>query len=486
MARGIGAIGGVAYIGVSFGLALACHRIGRQLFDDEVLTLNAVDGKSFGAIARFYLQGGDVHPPLSFLWFRLGQTLGLSLDMQRAISFALAAAGFAFVLDLVWRRLPRRSPGAQLLALALFLGAPMLYGAGDALRWYPLLEFLVAASMWSVFVAGRPTLIGAVLLGLAGDTSFLAVLPALAFAIWRYAIERRLDPLHDLAFWLVAAAIAAPGLLAFFAARDLLASQLASSSIASFGTDLVGLAGGTILGLSQSLLAIPLLAVVLAGLWSAFAAPGRGYGGDVRGFGGLLAVGVALVALLGHDKPRSFLFALPWLCAVAALGGAAWRRPLNIGAPAVAASIATFLFLVLAGPHNDRPFKRNAAVPVDAVIDYVRQQSAHRTLIVSAEPVSGYRLAADADAAIRCVYVRSLAGPCRPGQGADFATVIVIDDGTLAQDREATQLVADVTGGRPPLEGRRFGLDRDAALKTRLTGVALTDYLVQVSVYRRD
>lgn len=486
MARGIRAIGGVAYIGISFGLALVCHRVGRPPFDDEVLTLNAIDGKSYGAIARFYLDGGDVQPPLSFLWFRLLQSLDLSLAVQRALSFALAAAGFAFVLDLVWRRLPRRSLGAELLTLALFLGAPLLYGAGDALRWYPLFTFLTAASLWCVFVAGRPTLTGAVLLGLAADTAYLAVLPALAYAIWRYAVERRLDPVRDLGFWLLTGLVAVPGLVSFFAAHDVLTSQFATSSVMSFGMDIVGLAGGTILGLTQSVLAIPLLLVLAIGLWSAFAAPGRGYGGDIRGFGGLLMAGVFLLAVLGHDKPRSFLFALPWLCAVASLGGAAWRRPLGLAGPAMAASAVVVAFLMLAGPYNDRPFRRAAVVPVDAIVDYVRAQAAHRTLIVSTEPVSGYRLAAGADPATRCVYVRALGGPCRPKAGDDFATVIVIDDGSLARDGETARLVADFAGGRPPLESRRFGLDRDAALKSWLTGMAFTDYLVQVSVYRRD
>jgi hypothetical protein len=481
VARGIGAIGGVAYVGVSFGLALACHRVNRQLFDDEVLTLSAIDGKSFVALARYYMEGGDVHPPLAFLWFRLLHMFDLSLDVQRAISFALAAGGFALVLDLVWRRLPRRSLGAELLALALFLGAPLLYGTGDALRWYPLFTFLIAASFWNIFNTGRPTVVAAILLGLAADVSYLAALPALAYAIRRYAVERRLDPLGDLLFWLIAVIVAAPGLISFFAARDLLTAQLSGSVLLSLGTDMLGLAGGTILGLSQSLIVIPLATVFVLGLISAFAAPGRGYGGDLRGFGGLLLLGALVVMLLGHDKPRSFLFIVPWICAVAVLGGAAWRRPAALAGPAIAASIAVVAFQVLASPHNDRPFKRNTAVPVEAVLAYVQQQGHGRTLIVSAEPVSGYTLSKDA---ARCIYVRSLAGPCQLDPLDDFATVIVIDDGTLNADAGLAEIVERYTRTRPLIGQQRFGHDLDAALKTRLTGVALPDYLVEVSVYR--
>ncbi len=484
MARGIGVVGGVAYIGVSVGLALACHRIDRQLFDDEVLTLNAVDGKSFLAVARFYLEGGDVHPPLSFLWFKLLQYFGLSLNIQHAISFALAAAGFAFVLDLVWKRLPRRSLGSELLAMALFLGAPLLYGTGDALRWYPLFTFLIAFSFWHSFNAGRPTIAAAVLLGVAADVSYLAVLPALAYAIRRYAIERRLDPVRDLLFWLMAAIVALPGLIAFFASRELLASQLSGSLLGSLATDAIGIAGGTILGLSQSLIAIPLAIIVLVGLWSAIAARGRDYGGDLRGFAGLLLASVAIVILLGHDKPRSFLFVMPWLCAAATLGGAAWRRPMALAGPAVAAAAAVVTFQVLAAPPNDRPFKRNTAISIDAVMDYAGQQGQGRTLIVSTEPVSGYQLGKLADPATRCVYVRSLAGPCQPDQLDDFNTLIVIDDGTLSSDKTLTDMVENYSRTKKLVEQQRFGRDLDAALKTRLTGVPLTEYLIEVSVYR--
>jgi hypothetical protein len=485
MARGIGAIGGVGYIGVSFGLAMACHRINRQLFDDEVLTLAGIDGKSLVAVGRYYLEGGDVHPPLSFLWFRLLQELGLSLDIQRAISFVLAAAAFAFALDLVWKRLWRRSLGTELIALTLFFAVPLLYGAGDALRWYPLFSFLIAAAFWRVFDAGRPTLAAAVLLGLAADTSYLAALPALAYAIWRYAIERRLDPLRDFAFWVVAAIVAVPGLISFFAARHLLTSQLAASPLVSIGTDVMGLSGGTILGVSQSVVAIPLAIVFVIGLISAFAAPGRGYGGDVRGFGGLLILGAVAVMLLGHDKPRSFLFLMPWTSAVAVLGVAAWRRPLALAGPAIAAGIVAVAFQSLAGPHNDRPFKRNAAIPIEAVVSYVQGQSHGRSLIVSAEPVSGYMLAHGNDAS-HCVYVRSLAGPCRLDQFDDFNTVILIDDGSLQHDPAMARLVDDHIRTKALAEQQRFGHDLDAGLKTRLTGVDLPDYLIDVLVYRLD
>jgi len=485
VARGIGAIGGVAFVGASFGIALACHRIDRQLFDDEVLTLDAIGSKSLFGVVRYYVEGGDVHPPLSFLWFRLLHMLDLSLAVQRALSFALAAVGFALVLDLVWKRLPRRSPGAQLLALSLFLASPLLYGAGDALRWYPLFTFLIAACFWLIFENGRPTLLAAVLLGLAADTSYLAAVPALAFLVWRHAIERRLDPLRDLAFWLTAAIVAIPGLLSFLAAYPLLTSQLSSGPFTSIATDAIGLAGGTILGISQSAIAIPLVVVFILGLLSAFAVPGRGYGGDLRGFGALMLVAAVAVMAVGHDKPRSFLFLVPWIAAVSALGLAAWRRPIFVAGPALIAGMAVIGFQSAAGPHNDRPFKRNAAIPLDAMISYVQDQSHGRSLIVSSEPVSGYVLAQSRDRS-RCVYVRSLAGPCVLDQIDDFATVILIDDGSLQADPQLARLVDGYIRTKPLAEQRRFGQDLDAPLKTRLTGVALTDHLVEVSVYRLD
>jgi hypothetical protein len=48
------------------------------------------------------------------------------------------------------------------------------------------------------------------------------------------------------------------------------------------------------------------------------------------------------------------------------------------------------------------------------------------------------------------------------------------------------RLVDDHIRTKPLAEQQRFGHDLDAGLKTRLTGVDLPDYLVDVSVYRLD
>ena len=40
------------------------------------------------------------------------------------------------------------------------------------------------------------------------------------------------------------------------------------------------------------------------------------------------------------------------------------------------------------------------------------------------------------------------------------------------------------TSGRPLAAARTFGVDRDAGLKNRLTGSALTDWIVRIEIWR--
>ena len=94
--------------------------------------------------------------------FDVASWWGIKLAGARfeVLSLAMASAGFALMLDLVWRRLPAER-GLRILAVVLFLGAPLLYGMGASLRWYPLLVLPLALALWSALREERPTLLRA-------------------------------------------------------------------------------------------------------------------------------------------------------------------------------------------------------------------------------------------------------------------------------------------------------------------------------------
>jgi hypothetical protein len=78
--------------GLFFCASIMAGRIWRFPFDDELIALSPIE-RSHSAIEllSFYLKGGDIHPPLSFLWFYGLHHWGLSEASMRIGSVAMTA-----------------------------------------------------------------------------------------------------------------------------------------------------------------------------------------------------------------------------------------------------------------------------------------------------------------------------------------------------------------------------------------------------------
>jgi hypothetical protein len=477
--RGIGTLGFAGFVVTALAIGWLSGRFDQRIFDDEVLSLIAIEANSYGGLIEFYLAGRDVHPPLPFLWLRFLTDLGLPIWLQRVVALALASAGFAFILDLVWRRLPLDARASRGLSVIFFLGAPLLYGMGASLRWYPLLVLPVAFAMWSALQANRPTIAAAVGFGLAANLSFLAAIPAAAYMIWRYLFRREFDVKRDGLFLGLTALLALPALIAFFRSTGNLPLQLDANVIVALGTTALGMLGGYGLGLTQSVIAIPLAFVMLIGLFAALINWRRTIQQDLLVISLLILLFCLALALAGFAKPRSFLFAVPFLLTATVLGCASlsWRR-WHAAATGVTALTITLpaLFLLNA---NDRPFKRNLYIPDAQVLTAIRQHAPKETsLIVSSEPSLAWQLRRDG----YCVINRSLPANC---ERKTAATIVLVDDGTFVLRR-------GLSAGAPALTEYKlvhqqlFGEDEDGPTKTFLAGRLVPKWLVSVAVYRRD
>jgi MFS family permease len=475
--RGLGALGIAGFVLAALLIGWISGRFGQRVFDDEAVSLAAIETRSYGALISFYLGGGDVHPPLPFLWLRLWHDLQAPVWLQRALSLSLASAGFALILDLLWRRQADRP--VRIAAAMLFLAAPLLYGMGASLRWYPLLVLPVALAIWRAERAGRPTLLTAIGFGLAANISFFAAIPALAYVLWRYAIARRFEARAD--YWFLAATgiIAMPGLIAFFASSGALPAQTGDNVLTAFGTTVLGVLGGYGLGLTHSLIAIPSALVLFVGTVAASLVVWR------RPVDGLLAISLLVLLLCvavvatGFAKPRSFLFAVPFLLAsvVLAVGRFRWQRWYLPGTAAACFGVAMAALWLLDA--SDRPFKRNLHIPDDQILAVVRQHAPKETsLIVSSEPSLGWRLQQDG----YCVIAASL--PTRCGRQT-AQTVLTIDDGTFTQ-RESLYGMFSGLGEHRLVHQQVFGDDEDGPTKTFLTGRLVPKWLISLAIYKRD
>ena len=176
-------------------IILAClfGTFDRFPFDDEIVTLMYIEQLTPVEFLATRLGLYDIHPPVSYLVFQFLYYLGFPLWAMRIISLLMTATAFLLVLDLTFAGLRAGERMVRLATVVIFLTFPLLYGVGDALRWYPVFAVLVAGFFWLELRCGQPTIAGGALLGLSASTNFLALVPYFAFAVQRYFFRRRFD-----------------------------------------------------------------------------------------------------------------------------------------------------------------------------------------------------------------------------------------------------------------------------------------------------
>lgn len=475
------------------GACLMAGRVWRFPFDDEIYTLALRDSYSPLRLLTAYWRETDVHPALSYLLVEGLQRLGLTAAAMRLVSLGMTAAALALFQLLTLSFLARPVDVTTRLAAVLLFGlCPLAIGQGDALRWYPLFALLIALFV-TLYVAGgnRAARLGAaVALGVAGSTNLLAGPVAVAFAIYRYGLQRRFRAGFDLAFWLLLLGFGCLGLMTagslLFVRHGAIANQLGNGVLRSMLTDLLGFFGGDTLGLSQSWILVPAIAIAVLAI---FGAVDRQRPADPAHLLLLMLATAALSVVAGFAKPRSFLYLAP---VVAMLMTLYLDRLLQQGQGAralamlVAPVIASAAMLANINFTTD-PFKRNAAIPYATVLDFVRANRGERTLVASTDPVVPWELRVETGDAFCVSYF--LRTPECFADGRSYDTVILVRghsdrSASVRFMRRFDAEVARMTAGRQKLATLHAGLDRDAALKTRLTGTPLDQAILTIELYR--
>ena len=478
-----------------FGASLMAGRVWRFPFDDEIYTLSTVAHYSALQLAFVYPGQADVHPPLSYLLFAGLQHLGLSESGMRLFSLMMTALALALFQLLALTMIARHgaiAPLSRLIAVLLFGLCPLAVSQGDALRWYPLFALLIAlfVTLYLVGGNGAARLGSAVALGLAGSTNILAGTVALAFAIYRYVLERRWRAAFDLPFWAVTALVGSLGIytvLSLLLARfGQVGRQLDDSLVRAALTDALGFFGGDALGVSQAWIVVP--AAAIAAL-AALAAIDRKRPEQPAHLLLLMLGAAALTIVPGFDKPRSFLYLAPAVTLLLTLfvdrqvREGRLGRALLLAGLLVAGNVATIANIA----HNAHPFKRAAVIPYQSIVDFVDHNGSGRVLVISTDPVIPWVLSQRRDSA-RCAGYFLQARACLDG-GQHYDSIFVVHghsdkSGNAALMRHFAAISDAATAGRHKMATLFAGRDEDAALKSRLTGVALDKTLLTVDFYR--
>ena len=471
-------------------------RIWRFPFDDELITLAPIErAHSWLQLTTHYLNNGDIHPPLSFLLFYGLAQAGLSEAQLRLCSLAMTAFALALFHLLALTLGAQREPISlvtRLIAVLLFGFCALAVSQGDAIRWYPVFAMLIASFvvLYLVGANGAAWVWSAVPLGLAASTNFLALMVATPFVIYRYGLQRRFQAAYDLTYWLVVAVFSSLGLYSFY---SIFINRVASVAHTEFGagmaravmTDVLGFFGGDALGISQAWVIIPVVAISGVAVLSLI--DWRQPENPVHLLL-LMLIASVLLALTGFAKPRSFLYLSPVLAAVLTLylnrkvtyhnpGIAVFQASLILAA--AVASIANINF----GTH---PFKRNAVTPYQSIVDFIQTNENGNTLVVSRDSIVPWVLRHQYRREGRCISFSFSGDECSIAtQHYDSIFVIVghSDRSAIAKKRFKAAMDA-ATDGREKTATIHVGVDQDAALKSRLTGVALDEYILTVDLYR--
>jgi hypothetical protein len=202
----------------------------------------------------------------------------------------------------------------------------------------------------------------------------------------------------------------------------------------------------------------------------------------------LMLAAAALTILPGFAKPRSFLYLAPavTLLVTVWLDGELRQGRIRRVLAAVALLIATNVAAIANIDHNSHPFKRSAVIPYQNILDFIGANASGQVLVVSTDPVVPWVLNHREAAGCASYF---LAGRGCFSAGAHYDSVFLVHghsdkSANAVSMRKFNESLAPLIAGRQKIATMQAGRDADAALKSRLTGVALDAAILTVDLYR--
>ena len=126
------------FLALVFVLAWPFGIFDRFPFDDEIGTLDLIARYSPSELIVTRLGEYDITPPISYLNFQVLVHFGVPIWGMRLVSLIMSAIAFLLILDLTLAMVCSRDKIVRLATMFLFISFPLLYGVGDALRWWPV------------------------------------------------------------------------------------------------------------------------------------------------------------------------------------------------------------------------------------------------------------------------------------------------------------------------------------------------------------
>jgi hypothetical protein len=480
-------------------LSIASGRVWRYPFDDESYSLDVIHHFQISEIFwKFFAY--DYHPPLSYATFALLHHMLPEWGLH-AFSVALCTLSIYLMHTLVLARSGEWSLADRMFAFIAFAIIPLFLQLGDAIRWYPIFVLLTSLAVFRYYYRPDDRLSLAVLLGLLSLVGYVGYLVLLGFLLFRYAAER-VRLLADKKFVTAVLLGQLPSLTylygTIFRAGDLPSHRLAVQGILEFTPthifDLfVGLVGGHSIGLGNAWTVVPLLSLY-AGMLLTFLSTFR-RNDRIENLALCVIMGALPLAASGHSNAYSYFqvaIMLPVLLVryfnkLRSRGSKMW-----VIAIVCLANISAVANL----QHSSHPFRRSYPAPYGEIVAAIDHNFTPRSVLLTTDENIITALGPNVD----CVFFFDMlarGGPQCPITTAngmerppDAAKILILDGRenliqyyTTAKGLNWPHLKAEFIGPRRVTASVPYGIDSDAALKSRLTGTSLSRSEFMLYIY---
>lgn len=485
-------------------LSILNGHVFRVLYDDETTTLMLIE--KFRTLELFEaLYGFDVHPPLAYAYYSFLSDLGTSIEGMRFISLFLAAVSCAAWHYVFLRNQTEIGLAERLFAVFVFATIPLVVNVGDSLRWYP--PFLFVFTLASLtYLYGRKSavrsLVVGLLLGILSLVSFAGFVVAGGFVFYRYLFER-VRPWSDLPFALGLGLLQLPALYYLYGIVDGNMAAITGRGPFTFAIQnyylfVTGVFGGHTLGIGRAWAAVPLILVFgvlfVANIRHVLAAPS-----GAEGFVYAVTATALAFVVLGHSGAKFYVFCAPLLALLISLwfaraGGDRMKYVLF-----VTVGLAHIASLVNA-QDSDRPYRRTDYAPYEDMVEFLTINGSGASIVLANDLNIAYYLRDR----LPCVYYFEQLWSPPEGCPVDVpAAALAYQTSDLSGHRLLIvegrwNLIGNfenrtgldwetykeaVIGDKRLIVTAPYKVDRDAALKSRLSGRALSEFVFRIKVY---
>jgi hypothetical protein len=168
--------------------------------------------------------------------------------------------------------------------------------------------------------------------------------------------------------------------------------------------------------------------------------------------------------------------------------GQVMARNARVAVVLASLSLAASVGAIVNINNGTHPFKRNSVIPYQSIIDFIQSNEKGSVLVVSTDIVIPWVLQHQHNRDDSCISYFFDVAVCLTTERRYDSIFVIVGHSDRSTDadfmRKFKGTLDTVTAGRRKVATIHFGVDEDAEIKSRLTGVPLDKYILTVDLYQ--